>query len=1044
MIDAAIRARIRENHDSVLSVEAGAGTGKTSLLTEKYIDLLRKKKARPHEIVAVTFTEKAASELRDRIRRELESKGEREWVDDLDRAPITTIHSFAASLLRERPLEAGIEPNFEQLDAVGATLFLRKKYEDWLPEALEKDRTPLTRAMSVGFSLDMIRNIAMELYDHRDLLTALPSPRPVEGNWESFENEMIDLYQFAEKHCVQTEDEGFKSILRLSNELELVRNSPPAISERAILTRFEVKAGKGAQKNWDSPDHAKEFKTRMAELKAKLEPFIKSHREALFFDLLTWASTFVTYVEEAKRREGKLDFDDLLLLSRKLLASNEEVCRYFQKRFHYILVDEFQDTDPIQAELMWRISAQETGASWRELKLKPGKLVLVGDPKQSIYRFRRAEIDLYRATTDQLTRQGERVIISQNFRSSEPLIGWINTLFSSLLGDSYKPLAANTDHPVGQRKPILFIESPEVPKKLDAGETRRLESEAIASILRELLSSKNYFITDRKNKELRPIRPGDIAILFPVTTGVDIYEEALRDYSIPFSLEGGHLFFQRQEVHGFLATLEAIDRPTDPVAVVAALHSIFFGLSDQDLLTLHSMEPAFDYRKITTRNLAPHIGAAISLLQKFHDLAPTLLPSKLIFDLMEESALIPITLARKHGEQATANIEKLYSMARALEQAGESSLGMFVRWARERAREGDEQSESPLSTPEENDRVRLLTIHKSKGLEFPVVVWANFGGTRDRSENVIADRLNASLEFRRKASGVYFQTKTFEEAAEREKARRDEERKRLLYVAGTRARDLLIIPKFIGDHQSAALWKILDPHWEMAKEQIEIRSFDSLTLIDRKKKKDETSKPSISLHQWEKEALSPLADRSARLIPGLSLRTATELVHESKSFSFGGSGPLFGSLFHRAMELSDFNPIHVKKYAAAAIREMGGEEFLEDLEKMLDETLKNSLIDRVRKSKRYFRELPFSFKENNYLYEGSIDLLFEEPEGLVLVDYKTDRIKKEDLPSRAEHYAPQIQLYARAIISISKLPLKESILFFPRLGEATSIKIQDR
>jgi len=1065
--DQAIREKAIQSERISLNVEAGAGTGKTSLLVGRYLHLVSKGLSRPTKIVTITFTDEAASELRERIRTALHNKHLESSLEELDRAPISTIHSFAASMLRERPFEAGIDPNFEQLDALGSELFLVECYDRWITLASEKNSRPLTRALASSIKLEKIRTLAFSLYKHRDLLHLLPTrqKRPnVAKFFLDFECETQSLWKMAQAACVDTQDQGFRAIEELHQEIIALEGSSLDIKERALLMRLKPQA-KGNQSKWARAEQCKEQKERMKALLTALQEIQLNIRENIFSELLSWLSEFAIFVEKEKKRQSKLDFDDLLLITRKLLKENSEVRGYFQNRYQYILVDEFQDTDPIQAEIIWHLSSQTVSTnSWSELEIEPGKLFLVGDPKQSIYRFRGASIETYSATTKQIKRQGDQLFIQQNFRSNQPLIDWINQVFHPILKETYTPLKANPHHAtLPHQKPVIVLEAPDYYATSSAQEIRCLEAEAISAFLRKLIDDSKPQVFD-PIAGLRSIKPGDIAVLFPTKTEIDIFEEHFRRYELPFSLEGGNLFYHRAEIHGLLASLEAITHPTDSVSVVAALRSVVFGLSDQDLLTIVKKNRSFDYRVAKVHDLPQPIPSAYLILRDLHQKYLDQSPSHTISELLYKTLAIPLSMGRYHGEQAAANLEKLVSLARHHENHGLDRLDQFVSWVRERTQNAEQQSESPLSE-EHGERMRLLTVHRSKGLEFPVVVLANLTVEANQTDNVIADRFRNILALGMGAKGSRFATSNYEEALLLEKELREGEKKRLLYVAATRAKDLLVLPRFIRARQTGhSFWRTLDQGFEKGQSLVEVRPFASLKLrdntVNQTPKPDDPKRKTSGIFQKERQILvHELAARYESLIPGLPLQTATALIHADRTSSQqttqqssenvaqekdrkGSSARMLGLALHSVLEHIDFsNTKDMTNICRITALEMGIPEKTRDLETLVKKSIESPIFSRIQAAKKKYREVPFSWKHNGRLFEGVIDLVLEEEDGLVVIDYKTDSIKPSQLKERTEMYTPQISLYIQALESITKKKVKEGLLFFVQLQKTSSIEI---
>jgi ATP-dependent helicase/nuclease subunit A len=1040
-IDQASREKVIVDHRTLFSVEAGAGTGKTTLLASRYAEIVRKGTARPTEIVAITFTEKAAQELRDRIRRRLMEEKLNDAAEELDRAQITTIHSFAASLLKERPFEAAIDPNFTVLDELDLELLMHDAYRRWLPRALQNTGSPITRALSAGIHLDRIRKLAFGLYRSRDLLgsLALPeAPTDIPKLFQEIAATAQELYQSAHSSCRNRQDAGFLLIETLRFQTEYLREASIDMQERALLRHLKISAAKGNQANWD-PGTLKRIKERLTPLAEKVKEVRPRIRNHLFTDLLLALKTFVEVLEDEKQAAGKLDFDDLLLKSRDLICKNDAVRSYFQDRYRCFLVDEFQDTDPVQAELVVSLCR-------RDKALLPGAMFLVGDPKQSIYRFRRADLVTYRTVTHEL----ERVVIGHNFRSSPPMIDWFNRTFSQVLKDEYEPLTADSSRRFdADRKPVIVLDPPEVSRE-KIHRIRQLEAESIAAFLADRLLQKDLKVQCRKTAELRPIEAGDIAILFPSTTEIDLFEEQLRKYGLPFSLEGGKMFYGRSEVQALVQTLDAIEHPADSVAVASSLRSSFFGLSNDDLLSVQRTEASLDYRRTDLTRLAEPAASAIRILRTFHERRQQLTPSNLISELLTETFAIPVLLARYHGEQAASNIEKLLSLTRKLEAKRNLTLADLVRWVRERSRAEEQQDESPLS--DDSSRIRLMTIHKAKGLEFPLVVLANLGGKTQagRAVQQIADRKQNQVGIGIGSKDERFCTANYEALLEQEKTALLEERKRLLYVGATRARDYLVLPRFFADGKTSEFWEWLEatlPHSEPLVDQI---STQTLTFIDEPQS-TKTITPVIEKSYLEEreELLTKLRMRSASWKTGLPIVTATSLVphvepneFQRRAFEAAEGGTSFGSALHAVFEQLDFQDLTNLPEICAWIAqtELGDLSRSSELEDMVHSAQKSPLFARIANAKKVLREVPFSWWSEAQLYEGVIDLVIEEDDGLTIVDYKSDRVNEIDLPERMKRYRPQIELYARALTALSDKPVKESNLFFVRLGKSMRVE----
>ncbi|MGE5254091.1 MAG: UvrD-helicase domain-containing protein, partial [Planctomycetaceae bacterium] len=429
LADEAEREIARNDLDRSLAVEAGAGTGKTTLLVDRILSLLRERRAALDEIVAITFTEKAAGELKVRLREAIEKAlllsppAEADFLGqalgELERAPISTIHSFCSSLLRERPVEASLDPNFEPLDEMGMDLFFQEIWDQWLGTEMEKKPAVLRQALALGMEMDPLSRLVRQIYENRDLLPKAPLPQPscsLEVFIETLGKEIERAWDLARSDCRKEEDLGYQAILGLRAKVKELKEASPERQEVILFRDLQIKA-QGNKSNWKAPASCDAQKQILKELARELETLKDTLRARVMAGLVGWVQGFVAAMEEEKARRGILDFQDLLILSRNLLRDNKEVREYFQRIFRYLLVDEFQDTDPLQVEVVFFLAEKGAQANrWEEVGLQPGKLFLVGDPKQSIYRFRRADIETYEKARERLISKGAGVDIVQNFR----------------------------------------------------------------------------------------------------------------------------------------------------------------------------------------------------------------------------------------------------------------------------------------------------------------------------------------------------------------------------------------------------------------------------------------------------------------------------------------------------------------------------------------------------------------------------------------------------------------------------------------------------
>ena len=527
------------------------------------------------------------------------------------------------------------------------------------------------------------------------------------------------------------------------------------------------------------------------------------------------AARFARFAAERQRGLGLLDFDDLLGVARDLLLRHGPR-RYFQQRFRYLLVDEFQDTDPLQAELVFLLGEREPATDdWRRVDLQPGKLFLVGDPKQAIYRFRGADFDTYGAVERRLRELpgAEVVSIQVNFRTVPTIIEWVNAAFAPLLvrdeAGLQAPYAPLLPHRAESRDGprVCVVEVDPLEGKQSRLEQRRTEAKLIADLLAGL-DELGLEVCDRGAgaETARPARLGDVTILFPTFNGIGDYERALREAGVPYRVEGGRTYFQRDEVRDAVLGLRAVDDAAGELTVYGALHSSLFGFSDDDLLAFHLAGGRFNYladqdESLSRDALFAAVLAAFSLLRGLHEGRNERPLDETLDLLLRRAHLAEAQAAFGDGpEQAVANLDRLAALTEAYAAEPEATFHGLVRHLAESVTKA-EIAESPVG--EEGGFVRLTTVHKAKGLEFPIVVLANAmsdrrGDGREGGADLLLQRATSSLECSLRCEAGdgsgRFESASWTSAKERDKAALDEEYKRLAYVACTRAADHLFVP----------------------------------------------------------------------------------------------------------------------------------------------------------------------------------------------------------------------------------------------------------
>ena len=1121
--DQDVRDRVTGDLGTTFLLEAGAGTGKTRVLVERYVRCVldpERGAGDVRAVAAITFTEKAAGELRQRIREEFEGLADgaapgspsasaiQAALDALDDAPIGTIHGFAGRLLREFPVEAGVDPAFEQLDGLGSDLERARLWQEWLTELaaggsrLEGPRAWVRRLLRAGVRLDDLRELAIgaggvfgERYDVDAVTTVSAEPDFARG-LEALETAIGDLREFCVAACGDQDDGGFRAAMGLVEACERFLAEPPAEPDQAMaaFSRLKVKATPGGlggrQGNWGQGLGGKdELWRRYRAAAAAIVGLRDSYAEHLTGLAVAVADAFSRWAGGAQLALGRLDFTDLLGCLRDLLLTNRDARRLLQRRFRYLLVDEFQDTDPLQAEIVFFLCERQPVAdTWRRVVLEPGKLFVVGDPKQSIYRFRRADIAMYDEVKDLVRSQpggsGRVEAIRQNFRTTPAVLGWVNNVFAGLFDDEQEPgrqpgyqwvepyrLQAD-----GSRVTVL-LGTPYDGTAGSAESARRDEARAVAALLAGLTGddAARWQVHERDEgsgaERPRPPRWGDVAILYRTTTGLETLEDALREAGVPYRVDGGKAYFQRREVDDALLCLRAVDDPSDGPAVYGALHSTFFGFSDDDLFLFWAAGGRFDlFAQDQPEGHGP-VAESLSMLRELHDLRTASEPHELVAELVRRCAAIELLAATGSGaSQAIANLEKLVDRARAFAGAGGGGLGPFLAWA---AQAGDAAGEQESQVDDEGDVVHLLTIHKAKGLEFPIVVVV--GGSRggragggepivDRDGRRVAIRLRAALPG---SAAQTLEPASYTVLAEREKRMSESELRRLLYVATTRARDHLVVSCFgkpttkDGTPASGALLGPIAASLP-APAAVEDEYDDGGVLV-----LPPPQSPPPAAEEGDSDIEALLAERAAwveqrRELLGRAARPApatspSGLEHVDEEVRSGGPGApagragalALGSAVHRVMELCDLgDEASVPVAAEAAALELGRPDLAAETARLALACWRSAPVRAAARAAAdpgaVHRELAVGALVEGVVVGGAIDLLYrDDDERWVVVDFKTDQAAEKEV--LLERYRPQGAAYAVAVESVLGAGAVKDVCFVPARarGEAVRVPVDD-
>jgi ATP-dependent helicase/nuclease subunit A len=1126
LADALDRRTAVGSFDRNLVVTAGAGTGKTTLLVDRIVHLLLRSPDPLHitDIVALTFTNKAANEMKERLRERLQgyleadlrvepvqeeqskprrqieslmdtyrlSKDEldcrvQEALRNLERAEIGTIHSFAATLLRLFPLEAGVDPQFHEDDGKQFRRLFEQQWHLWLDQelALESPRAGEWRKTLKHLTLEQIKDLARSLCSESVELEALRAKQPGHAALCGWLRSLMDSAARLSEHY--PEDRNNEKLVRAARSIVQAlidggdSTGTALAGQRACLLEHSINRD---TKGWTEADLKEAYSLISA---AKGLCRVDAALTHLIWELL---APYAARFREIFVHEGFISFDGLLIRARNLVRDHLRVREELKRQYRTFLIDEFQDTDPIQYEILLYLAEQSgtTAIDWRKVKLTPGKVFVVGDPKQSIYAFRRADIEAYMEVVEKIIKaqNGIECHLLTNFRSDRAIIDVVNGVFSSLIQPQPGMQPAYIEiKPAPQRDSSALVDTGKpLPKALvrkiiapegdvSAEIARRLEGESLADWLHDRVLDNASFINARGERILA--QPKDVAILFRKLTDIHDYLEPLRRRGIRYVVEGERHFYAAKEIIDAVNLLRAIENPNDRLALVGVLRSPIGGLTDQSIYDLHC-DNLLDYRlseQLSGKSFPPTLADLYCALAKLHANCRRLPVGAAVSRIFDTLPLRVLAACYFHGEQAVANIDKLRRQAELLGR--EDSAMTFkaaIRQLQQRVLEVEEEGESVLAE-EDVDAVRIMSVHKSKGLEFPIVVLAGchagINGQQRRPAEALFDWSTGLTGIRvgsfTDLAGVYI--------AEKNRLRAEEETKRVLYVAMTRAREHLIISSgpsarkfssnFIGMLDEAAQDQIgraersttveIGPG-RLAVELIEAKLTAPGRLNGKKKPRQRKRDWQAYMEVWRRrEQNHQAALQTPTFVTPTSLKAHEQEITETAVITQAFAQQrtptmLLGELAHRFLEDWDFcgdrNLLRhqLGTFVSASLSPECSQDAAtigEELKAILERFMKSDIYAELQRARILGREVPLLMPWNGQIMEGIIDLIYEWNGLLYLADYKTDRIESKNLRLGAERYRRQAEIYSEAVRRSLKREVAAFKLIFLRLGETVEV-----
>ncbi|HZP29704.1 MAG TPA: UvrD-helicase domain-containing protein [Acidimicrobiia bacterium] len=1098
-VDHEARARIRSSHEASLFVEAGAGTGKTRALVDRVVALVMSGVLELRELAAITFTEAAASELRDRIRAGLEAvaagRGDpapsaaeqarcRAALEQVDEAALSTLHGFAFRILSEHPLEAGLPPGFELLDEITARIAFEQHWAAFVDALFDDtDLEPvLLTALLLGLRVDMLHDVARALHESYDRIHLRPTdPGSLPPLDASPVVAALDEALALRSVCCDDEDKlachldrvaGFRHALAgATDRLDLLE-----WLDRGEPTKLTFPHGKKA--NWAGAidDVKRALETAQEQRTALLD----EQRRAVLAVLTSRAEAFVRGYADERRRGGRLEFHDLLVLAHDVLRSDPSVRAAVARRYPTLLLDEFQDTDPLQIEIAVLLATRDSDAGdkpWTEVTVEPGALVVVGDPKQSIYRFRRADLGVYHAAQRELGLEAQALV--QNFRSVPGVLAFVNHVFDALFEESigiqaaHVHLEAAREALAGRPPVLLFGDEDDAP----IATVRAREAREVAEVVRRI-KRERWPVVDPVTGAVHPARYRDVALLIPSRTVLPDLEDALERADVPVRVESQSLVFSTAEVRDLVSVLGAVDDPTDEIAVVAALRSPGFGCSDAALVEFAEAGGRWDYRRAAPESLgdAHPVVAGLARLHGLWSQRWWRTVSETVEAVVRELHLLELATARRRARDHWRRIRFLLDQARAWDDAGEAGLRAFVEWVQHQADERARVIESVAPEPDD-DALRILTVHGAKGLEFPIVVLAGLN-TRppSRRSKVLWGDDGPEFTIGTKSSGSVVETARYAELERDERLHDEAERLRLLYVGMTRARDHLLVSLHRKTGQpchAASIAAILDgapavaldaaatdegASWPEADAdaRVRVRRPVDPALPARDRWSEERARVLAAAARPASVAATSIAARAAGPEggavddPGLA---KDEPADDRPAWRRGRAGTAVGRAVHAVLQTvalssgAGLGPTARAQALAEGVPEREGE-----IRRLAESALAAPVVRAaVEGGWRAWREVPVATEVGGVLLEGFVDLLVEQPDGdLVVVDWKTDGVRApdggggEELDAALARYSVQGAAYALALESVLGRRVARCVFVFARApGGAVEREVVD-
>ena len=1100
------------NIEKHICVTAGAGSGKTTVLVERYLKILREGNVNPQEIVAITFTDKAAAEMKERIIEELSLHEEREgseqdnplqgFREKMSTAHISTIHAFCSRILREFPFQAGVPANFSILQGIDQKLLLQETVKATLRDIAtneeDKHRHAFTRLLQRYGGQQKLVDLLSTMINQRDALEHLmqeiyrhPNDTEIRGALQKRVRERqqeiqerlmstIDIPEFI--RCLNTvlqiargkKADGAESLIhQLEGQYETNLNAsevPNLLKEIAQLIttgKNEIATQSFLPKSIDRTGIADEIDLLVAtSKKIKNIPTLEKEKDdktddvetddeakanevetdddfllSTIHDLLKLYTRISKAYRTAKLSQGKLDFTDLQLKTRDLVRDNAEIRQKLVSRHKYYMVDEYQDTNELQYELVMLLTNELTAAN----------LFIVGDPKQSIYAFRGADVRVFTKTKKKIVENGgNNICLTENFRSLRDTVGFVNYFFNHLMGDGKETEFEVAYEALTQARPVKSNGTVEIllgTQDEDLADEYSLIAHHIKSMKAnaETIYKRGGSEEGGGQEAEHPIEYGDIAILIQTRTHLPNIENALLEADIPYLTTGGVGFYQRQEIYDIWNYLNFLNDPKEnQTSLAAVLRGPAFGISDTELYEISCQKEKNFWEQVQNYPDSSHnLRTAIATLKRHGQFARRMPVNQLIVTIVNETGMIGTLKTGKQGQQRWVNYQKLLEHARNFDgDETKQILPDFIEFLDILIEEERREGQAPIEAS--SGAVQIMTIHASKGKQFPVVILPRLDrkGQTDREPfideafGIGFSPLNPDADYSKTEPDIVTHMKN--RTNEKEIA----EKKRLFYVGTTRACDRLILS---GTLPAMNVLGWLYKHLNIGEEADSLSLPVSLEVFAGNNKNTESFQLQIPIHRGvtETESIDEISDETTPIdFPELPRKP--ELTGTSAAFSVSELAnyarcPLRYQLQNvlqiptNVQEAPDSDENDTEAALYSTLARIKQQSDIEELDTTIDKALENypevtteskignrrSLLQHVNNfinSELGETALSASTVQvnqhihadiNGHIIDGTFDRLFKDETGnYQIINYKTDAAQNLDTPD------PEMELYS--------------------------------